>query len=158
MCADTAGHTTGHTDDVKNTAKHTEPQLGWMLATYTPRRFTCSAECHERVIDFVHTWVTAGACDLPADFSPTWEALVGTFAAHPLRRHLDALWRDSQGGAFSGGASSDGGACGGGASCHPWRCGWLAVMRAADFWDVPCLYWHMVYLCHERGPPGRSPR
>jgi hypothetical protein len=139
-----------------------------MLATYTPRGFTCSAECHGRVVDFVQSWILGAHCSnsLPAGFTPTWEALVGTFAAHPRRPCLEALWRASGGGSgASGGGEANNGACDCGANneanngaCFgacgdPWRCGWLAVMRAADFWDVPCLYWHMVYLCHERGPP-----
>jgi len=138
MCADTA-------------LKGADPSsLAWMLATYTPRGFTCSAECHGRVVDFVHSWASAGGSDLPAGFTPTWEALVGTFAAHPRRAHLDALWRASCDGACDREANHEANPA---ANHDAWRCGWLAVMRAADFWDMPCLYWHMVYLCHERGPP-----
>ena len=165
MCADTKTLAPAEPRDAE--PREAEPgRLAWMLAMYTPRSFTCSAECHGRVVDFVQSWILGAHCSnsLPAGFTPTWEALVITFAAHPRRPHLDALWRASGGSEAVNGANNgaNNGACGGGApggeACgDPWRCGWLAVMRAADFWDVPCLYWHMVYLCHERGPP-RSPR
>lgn len=58
--------------------------------------------------------------------------MVKHYTRHPRRPALEDIWCDSV------------------TSLASWRSNWLPLMRAADFWDIPCLYWHMVYLCHER--------
>jgi len=96
---------------------------------YTPREF---AGCAQFVCDWLAQCADTddGACGAPAD--PSWEGLVKDYSRHPRRGALCALWEAST------------------LSLEGWRSTWVPVMRAADFWDVPCLYWHMVYLCHER--------
>lgn len=109
-----------------------------MVVRYTPGK---EDECvHSFVTSFLMKWMsTCGARCPRVNFqSPvTWDSLLQTFAAplahprSPLLRHrriLDRLWW----------ASRESGVY------------WWAVLRAADYWDIPCLFWHMVYLTHER--------
>jgi len=55
---------------------------------------------------------------------PTWSQLLFIFCHSPNRNIMNMLWRN------------DG--------------LWAAVIEAADYWDIPCLYWHMVYTLIER--------
>ena len=108
-----------------------------LVATYTPKT---GDECLDGfVVAFVTKWIRT--CSERCPRTPrhgrmTWDVLLEVFAK-PLatsltlrwrRGILDSLWRASQSSSVY----------------------WFAVMRAADFWDMPCLYWHMVYLTHER--------
>jgi hypothetical protein len=109
-----------------------------MLVRYTPGKEDVLV--HTFVTSFLIKWIsTCGARCPRVNFqSPvTWASLLQTFAAplaHPRsnlrwrRSILDRLWW----------ASRESGVY------------WWAVFRAADYWDIPCLFWHMVYLTHER--------
>lgn len=96
-----------------------------VVQSYTPSAPQAS------VTDFVARWLE-GPCHSPHPTDVSWEALLDAFSRDPRRAALDAVWRASV------------------TSLAAWHANWLALMRAADFWDIPCLYWHMVYLCHER--------
>lgn len=110
-----------------------------MLVQYTPGK---EDECvHSFVTSFLGKWIsTCGThcARVPPHVPVTWDSLLQTFAApltrarSPIRKRrstLDRLWW---------------------ASRESNNVYWWAVLRAADFWDIPCLYWHMVYLTHER--------
>jgi hypothetical protein len=121
-----------------------------LIAQYTPREECGDEYLHSFVVAFVNKWISTcrpGCPHMPRHGPVTWPTLLETFAA-PLatnftlrwrRGILDRLWRTSQ---------SDN--IGGESDPHSSKRYWFAVMRAADFWDIPCLYWHMVYMTHER--------
>lgn len=111
-----------------------------IMTEYTPRSMTCGApQCHDFVVQFVAKWAAkcdssrGGKCGMPLfESTPSWQTLLATYARHPRRAILDKLWRA---------AHADSGVCG---------CVFQGVHAAADFWDVPCLYWHTTYLMYER--------
>lgn len=116
---------------LNNLYKDTDPPFATphdILRAYTPKGM-------DGAIDFVVRWLQQpcpciGPWSHPTDTS--WQELVKHYARHPRRATLEDVWCDSV------------------RSLASWRSNWLPLMRAADFWDIPCLYWHMVYICHER--------
>jgi hypothetical protein len=101
-----------------------------------PPGLTCgAAACADRVVHLVNLWCAHACTDGPAPADGrAWMAALETSctgAQRWLHRHFQRCVAP-------------------GTSEHAWACSWVALMRAADFLNIPSLYWACMLVVRLR--------